>query len=160
MLKGQRKHRFTANKMDFDFNRRCDQFYVGNPKDMALSVSVVTPLSDGYDLYDKAKALLDSTADGGCVIIRLGNDEGLGRELQVYQQTKKYLLKKNDGTLPESTKRILRDCSEENSSRLERLTRLLAEMLASGEFFVAGQPPGRDPLHGAPRIPGSRIPSP
>lgn len=140
VLKGQRKHRFTANKMDFDFNRRCDQFYVGNPKDMALSVSVVTPLSDGYDLYDKAKALLDSTADGGCVIIRLGNDEGLGRELQTYQQTKKYLVKKNDGTLPESTKRILRDCSEENSSRLERLTHLLAEMLASGEYFVAGQP--------------------
>ncbi|MET4791657.1 hypothetical protein ABIF64_003835 [Bradyrhizobium japonicum] len=140
VLKGQRKHRFTPNKMDFDFNRRCDQFYVGNPKDMALSVSVVTPLSDGYDLYDKAKALLDSTADGGCVIVRLGNDEGLGRELQTYQQTKKYLVKKNDGTLPESTKRILRDCSEENSSRLERLTRLLAEMLASGEYFVAGQP--------------------
>jgi len=140
VLKGQRKHRFTANKMDFDFNRRCDQFYVGNPKDMALSVSVVTPLSDGYEIYDKAKALLDSTADGGCVIIRLGNDEGLGRELQTYQQTKKYLVKKNDGTLPESTKRILRDCSEENSSRLERLTRLLAEMLASGEYFVAGQP--------------------
>ena len=140
VLKGQRKHRFTANKMDFDFNRRCDQFYVGNPKDMALSVSVVTPLSDGYEIYDKAKALLDSTADGGCVIIRLGNDEGLGRELQTYQQTKKYLVKKNDGTLPESTKRILRDCSEENSSRLERLTRLLAEMMASGEYFVAGQP--------------------
>ncbi|WP_316231133.1 BREX system P-loop protein BrxC [Bradyrhizobium sp. SZCCHNR1051] len=140
VLKGQRKHRFTANKMDFDFNRRCDQFYVGNPKDMALSVSVVTPLSDGYDVYDKAKALLDSTADGGCVIIRLGNDEGLGRELQIYQQTKKYLIKKNDGTLPESTKRILRDCSEENSSRLERLARQLAEMLAAGEYFVAGQP--------------------
>ncbi|BBO04473.1 hypothetical protein SG09_38230 [Bradyrhizobium ottawaense] len=140
VLKGQRKHRFTANKMDFDFNRRCDQFYVGNPKDMALSVSVVTPLSDGYDLYDKAKALLDSTADSGCVVVRLGNDEGLGRELQTYQQTKKYLVKKNDGTLPESTKRILRDCSEENSSRLERLTRLLAEMLVSGEYFVAGQP--------------------
>lgn len=140
VLKGQRRHRFAANKMDFDFNRRCDQFYLGNPKDMALLVSVVTPLSDGYDLYDKAKALLDSTADGGCVVVRLGNDEGLGRELQTYQQTKKYLIKKNDGTLPESTKRILRDCSEENSSRLERLTRLLAEMLASGEYFIAGQP--------------------
>jgi hypothetical protein len=140
VLKGQRKHRFSTNKMDFDFNRRCDHVYVGNPKDMALSVSVVTPLADGYDLYDKAKALLDSTADGGCVIIRLGNDEGLGRELQTYQQTKKYLVKKNDGTLSESTKRILRDCSEDNSARLERLTGLLGGMLASGEFFVAGQP--------------------
>jgi hypothetical protein len=140
VLNGHRKHRFSTNKMDFDFNRRCDQVYVGNPKEMALSVSVVTPLADGYDLYEKAKALLDSTADGGCVIIRLGNDEGLGREMQTYQQTKKYLGKKNDGTLSESTKRILRDCSEDNNARLERLTALLGEMMASGEYFVAGQP--------------------
>src|SRR5947209_8468455 len=122
VLKGQRKHRFSANKMDFDFNRRCDHAYVGNPKDTALSVSVITPMADGYDHYEKAKALLESTAEGGCVIIRLGNDEGLGRELQTYQQTKKYLLKKNDGTLSESTKRILRDCSEDNNARRDRLT--------------------------------------
>ena len=111
-----------------------------NPKDSALSVSVITPMADGYDLYEKAKALLESTAEGGCVIIRLGNDEGLGRELQTYQQTKKYLVKKNDGTLSESTKRILRDCSEENNSRRDRLTALLGEMMASAEYFVAGQP--------------------
>lgn len=140
VLKGQRKHRFSTNKMDFDFNRRCDHAYVGNPKDSALSVSIITPMADGYDLYDKAKALLDSTAEGGCVIVRLGNDEGLGRELQIYQQTKKYLVKKNDGTLSESTKRILRDCSEENNARRDRLTVLLGEMVASAEYFVHGQP--------------------
>ena len=44
MLKGQRKHRFSANKMDFDFNRRCDQYPIGNQKDGALLVSVITPL--------------------------------------------------------------------------------------------------------------------
>ena len=140
VLKGQRKHRYSTNKMDFDFNRRCDLTYVGNLKEAALLVSVMTPLADGYDLYDKAKALLDSTAEGGCVVVRLGNDEGLGRELQTYQQTKKYLLKKNDGTLSESTKRILRNCSEENNARRDRLTALLNEMMSSGEYFVAGQP--------------------
>jgi hypothetical protein len=140
VLKGQRKHRFSANKMDFDFNRRCDHTYVGNPKDTALSVSVITPLADGYDHYEKAKSLLESTTEGGCVIVRLGNDEGLGRELQTYQQTKKYLVKKNDGTLSESTKRILRDCSEENNARRDRLTVLLGEMMGEGEYFVAGQP--------------------
>ena len=49
MLKGQRKHRFSANKMDFDFNRRCDLFPVGNQKDGALLVSVITPLADDYE---------------------------------------------------------------------------------------------------------------
>ena len=55
VLKGQRKHRFSVNKMDFDFNRRCDLFPVGNQMDGALLVSVITPLADDYELYDKGK---------------------------------------------------------------------------------------------------------
>ena len=140
VLKGQRKHRFSANKMDFDFNRRCDQFPIGNQKDGALLVSVITPLADDYELYDKGKAILESTADGGQVLIRLGNDESLGRELRTYLQTEKYLSRKNDGTLSESTKRILRECAEDNRQRRTRLTTLLGEMLAAAEYFVAGQP--------------------
>jgi hypothetical protein len=140
VLKGQRKHRYSANKMDFDFNRRCDQFPVGNQKDGALLVSVITPLADDYELYDKGKAILVSSAEGGYVLIHLGNDESLGRELRTYLQTEKYLSRKNDGTLPDSTKRILRDCAEENRQRRERLTRLLGDMLAAAEYFVAGQP--------------------
>jgi len=140
VLKGQRKHRFSANKMDFDFNRRCDQFPVGNQKDGALLVSVITPLADDYEIYDKGKAILESAAEGGYILIRLGNDESLGRELRTYLQTEKYLSRKNDGTLSESTRRILRDCAEDNRKRRTRLTTLLGEMLAAAEYFVAGQP--------------------
>ena len=139
VLKGQRKHRFTANKMDFDFNRRCDLFPVGSQRDGSLLVSVITPLADDYDIYDKGKAILESAAEGGYVLICLGNDEGLGRELRTYLQTEKYLSRKNDGTLSESTKRILRVCAEDNRERRERLTTLLGEMLSAAEYFVAGQ---------------------
>jgi hypothetical protein len=125
VLKGQRKHKFAANGMLFDFNRRCDLFPIGNQKDGALLVSVITPLADDYELYDKSKCLLESAAEGGYVLIRLGNDESLGRELRVYLQTEKYLSRKNDGTLSESTKRILRDCAEDNRQRRVRLTTLL-----------------------------------
>ena len=45
VLKEQRKHRFSANQVDFDFNRLCDQHPVGNQKDGALLVSVYTPLA-------------------------------------------------------------------------------------------------------------------
>jgi hypothetical protein len=140
VLKGQRKHRYSANKMDFDFNRRCDQFPIGNQKDGALLVSVITPLADDYELYDKGKAILESTTEGGYVLIRLGNDESLGRELRAYLQTEKYLARKNDGTLSESTKRILRDSAEDNRQRRARLSTLLGEMLATAEYFVVGQP--------------------
>lgn len=140
VLKGQRKHRFSANKMDFDFNRRCDQFHIGSQKDGALLVSVITPLADEYEFCDKGKAILESTTEGGNVLIRLGNNESLGRELRIFLQTAKYLSRKNDGTLSESTNRILRDSAEENRQRRERLANLLGEMLAAAEYFVAGQP--------------------
>ena len=71
VVKGQRKHRFSVNKMDFDFNRKCDAYLIGQNKERALLVSVISPLSDDYDLYDKGKLILDSTADGGCVLVRL-----------------------------------------------------------------------------------------
>jgi len=140
VLKGQRKHKFGGNSMLFDFNRRCDGFPIGNQKDGALLVSVITPLADDYDVFDKGKAILESFTEGGYVLIRLGNDESLGRELRTYLQTEKYLSRKNDGTLTESTKRILRDSAEDNRQRRERLTTLLGEMLAAAEYFVAGQP--------------------
>ena len=140
VLKEHRKHHFSVNKMNFDFNRRCDQFPIGNQKDGALLVSVITPLADDYELYDKGKAILESSADGGYVLIRLGNDESVGRELRTFLQTEKYVSRKNDGTASDSTKRILRDCAEDNRQRRERLTVLLGEMLAAAEYFVAGQP--------------------
>jgi hypothetical protein len=70
VLKGQRKHRFSANKMDFDFNRRCDQFPIGNQKDGALLVSVITPLADDYEIYDKGKGILERIARKATVLLR------------------------------------------------------------------------------------------
>jgi len=140
VLKEQRKHRFSVNKMDFDFNRRCDQFPIGNQKDGALLVSVVTPMGDDYEIYEKAKCILESGSEGGFVLIRLGNDESLGRELRTYIQTEKYLARKNDGTLLDSTKRILRECAEDNRQRRDRLTKVLSEMMVEAEYYVAGQP--------------------
>ena len=47
------------------------------PKDQ-----VVTPLDDDYELYDNAKCKLLSGTENGFVLIRLGNDVTLGRELR------------------------------------------------------------------------------
>ena len=139
LLKGQRKHRFSVNNMDFEFNRRCDLYPIGGQKDGALLVSIFSPVGDGYENQDKGKAILDSTAENGCVIIRLGNDESLGRELRTYLQTEKYVSRKSDGTASELTKRILRERAEENRERRTRLAALIGDMFAAAEFYVAGQ---------------------
>lgn len=140
VLKEQRKHRHPENKMDFAFNRFCDLVPVGNRLDGVLQLSVITPLNDEYGLYDNAKCLLDSSIEGGSILVRLGNDETLGRELRTYLQTAKYVRHKNDGTLPESAKRILRDLSGNNQDRRARLVTLLGEMFAGADFYAAGQP--------------------
>lgn len=139
VLKEQRKYRYPVNKMDFTFNRICDLNPVGNRVDGALLISVVTPLNDDYEAYDNAKCILESSGEGGHIIIKLGNDESLGRELRTCIQTDKYVRHKNDGTLPESAKRILRGLSEDNQERRNSLTVLIGQMLAEANYYAAGQ---------------------
>ena len=131
VLKGHRKHRFSANKMDFSFNRMCDAHPVGNRTEGALVVSIVTPLADNYEVYQEdGKCVLKSSREGGQVLIRLRNDENLARELRALLRTDKYIRTKDDGTLPATTKRIHRDLADENRIRRDHLIRLLGEMLA------------------------------
>ena len=140
VLKGQRKHRFRANKMDFSFNRICDAHPVGNRTEGGLIVEIITPLGDDYEFYhEDGKCVLASSREGGQVLIRLRDDEGLGRELRALLRTDKYIRTKDDGTLPPTTKRIHRDLADENRIRRECLNRLLAEMLVDASYFVAGQ---------------------
>ena len=139
VLKGQRKHRFSTNKMDFSFNRICDAHPVGNRAEGGLIVSIMTPLADDYESYQDGKCVLESSRDGGQALIRLRDDESLGRELRTLLRTDKYIRTRDDGTLPPTTKRIHRDLADENRIRRERLTHLLGEMMADASYFVAGQ---------------------
>ena len=125
--------------MDFTFTRMCDQHPIGNRVEGGLLVSVVSPLNDDYSFYTDEKCKLESIGDGGHLILRLANEDALGRELLTYKRTDKFLANKNDGTLNESTKRILRTFAEENRERRTRLVNLLGEMLVSAGYFVAGQ---------------------
>ena len=139
LFKGQRKHRYTANKMDFSFNRLCDLYPVGNRVEGALAVSIITPLADDYDDYQDGKCVLESGHDGGQVLIRVSDEESLSRDLRMWLRTDKYLRTKSDGTLPPTTQRIHRDLADENRTRREHLAHRLSDMLADASYFVAGQ---------------------
>jgi hypothetical protein len=148
VLRGQRKHRYTANKMDFTFTRVCDMHPVGNRVEGGLVVSVVTPLADDYDLYNEGKCIIASGDENGQVLIRLDDSEILGRELRVYLKTDKYLRTHDDGTLAPTARRINRDLAEENRHRRERICGVLTELMLSAGYYVAGQsfePPGATP---------------
>ncbi len=139
VLKGQRKHRYSANKMDFDFTRMCDDRPIGNKVDGGLLVSVITPLSDDYSLASDPKCTLESGTENGFLLIRLSEHESIAREVRTFCQTEKYLRRPNDSA-GESTKRILRSFAEENRDRRTRLTKQVSELLVASKYFVAGQP--------------------
>lgn len=139
VIKGQPKHRFTENRMDFSYKRICDGFPIDGRSDGGLSVSIISPLADDYKLYERdERCILESSGEGGQIIIRLDDNPALGREIHSHLKTDKYLRTKNDGTLPPTTKRIHRDLAEDNRQRRVRLANLLGNMLKEGGYFVAG----------------------
>ena len=141
VLKGTKKHRYSANGMDHAVNRMCDRLPYGSTMDKALTVSIISPLDDEYDMFDNARCVLSSQSEhDGHVLIKLGNDESLGREIRNYLQTHKYVGYKDDNTLPETTRRILREFAEDNRQRRERLVSLVGKMFLEGDHYAAGQP--------------------
>ncbi|OAN44503.1 BREX system P-loop protein BrxC [Magnetospirillum moscoviense] len=138
VLGGYKKHRFEDTKKDFPFNRFCDQHPYGTKGDGDLAVQVITSLSDDYADWNEARCLMKSTEDGGQVVIKLPDDRKLGRELQTFLQTEKFISRTNDGGLPASTVRILQDRAAENRQRQDNLTVHIGELMKIAEVFAAG----------------------
>ncbi len=138
VLKGNRKHRYAVNGKDFPFNCLCDLHPVGRRVENGLTVSVVSPLGDDYKLYDNARCVLASANEGGQILLRLNDDESLGRELRSYLKTEKYIARKNDGSLPKTTLRIIHDSAGDNRDRRERLVNLLSSLLLEATYYAAG----------------------
>lgn len=133
-----RKHTYSVTGRDFTFARLCDDHPVGNRIEGSLEVTFVSPLGDNYPLYTAdAKCILD-TGENGRVIIRLPDDANLGRELRTYLQTESYVKTKQTGSLPDTTKRILRDRSEDNRTRRTRIVEKLKSMLETASYFASG----------------------
>ena len=126
--------------MDFDFNRRCDHHPFGNQKDGALLVSVISPLADDYETYEKGKCILDSASDGGFVLVRLGNDVRLGQEVRAHLQAREVPETQPGRHRVEDDREHPAQDRHENQERRTRLFHLLGEMLVEAEYFVAGQP--------------------
>lgn len=139
VLRGLRKYRFPDNNKDFGVNRIVDLHPYGTRADGDLVISVITPMGDDYDMYGEGKCIAQSAADHGQVVVKLDNDDVLGRELLTYLRTDKYVRLRHDGSLPQTTVKILRERQEENQQRRERLVTLLERLMAEAELFAAGQ---------------------
>jgi len=139
VFKDIKKHRYTLNKMDFEFNRRIDSFPHGQQKDGHLCLNILSPLGDEYPGMDRGRCILKSSDNGGEIWIRLGNDAALGNDIRAYLQTNRFVTRKNDGTLPNSTKRIIENIATDNQNRYERLILTVKDMIVGADYSVVGQ---------------------
>jgi len=140
VCKGDNKFRYTVNKRDYGYNRICDGQFYGNKADHDLTVDVVTPLNDDYEVFSNAKCIMhSSTGNNGCVVVKLGDNTEFGRELTTYLQTDKYIRLKSDAAAPDNLKRILKDRAEQNRERKSRLIQLLENMVSEADFFSYGK---------------------
>ncbi len=137
VLKDNNKHRYLVNKKDFAYDRYCDGYLVGAARTTnELRVDVVSPLSDNYEQYDASYCIMQSSDR---LLIKLGSDSILYREIETWLKTDKYIRRKSDAASPPTTKRILSDRAEDNRLREARLVSLVADQFVASEFFVAGQ---------------------
>ena len=135
-----RKHTYSLTGRDFAFTRLCDDHVVGQKIEGSLEVAFISPLGDKYvELSDDARCILHTGSEQGRVLIRLPDDQNLGSELRTYLQTESYVRTKNTGLLPDTTKRILRDRSDDNRARRGRIVTGLRSTLATATFFASGQ---------------------
>lgn len=135
-----RKHTYSVTGRDFTFSRLCDDHPVGHRLDGSLEVAFVSPLGDNYaEFSDDGRCVLVTHSEQSRLLIRLPDDANLGRELRTYLQTEAYVKTKHTGSLPDTTKRILRDRSEDNRGRRARVVESLKSMLASATFFASGK---------------------
>ncbi len=141
VLKGSRKYRYPANKMDFGFNRVCDGFPYGSRVDKDLTVQVFTPLGATAEpeLWENSRFQRDSASDGGQVVIKLDEDPTLERELRQYIQTEKYLRTKSDDTLPKRPSVFIVQWLKKTVNAVSDSRMYLANLCLMLLYFAAGQ---------------------
>ncbi|MBT3222931.1 MAG: BREX system P-loop protein BrxC, partial [Proteobacteria bacterium] len=140
ILGDERKHTYRVTGRDFSYTRLCDDHPVGHRLDGSLEVAFVSPLGDSYSEFTADERCCMHTIDQPArVLIRLPDDFVLGRELRTYLQTESYVKTKHTGSLPDTTKRILRDRSDENRARRSRIVENLKSMLPKASTFASGK---------------------
>lgn len=137
IYRDERKHRYAKTGKDFELLRMCDLQVCGGRVEKGLTVSIITPFHDEYGLFSDLRCVGESTNDNGCVIIKLPDNDRLGKEIQMFLKTEKYVGHKNEEN-PE-VKRILTERKAENRQRKTRIVENVKELLACAEFYINGQ---------------------
>lgn len=129
-----RKVRWDENNQDYSFSRKLDDNLSG--RDHELAINVISPFHDLSDQLEKHKT---DTVYAHEVRVVMADNERLVRDLILYKQTEKYAEHATRTTQQDSIKRIIAEKRSYNAERLTQLRQLVAKLIGSAKYYVAGQ---------------------
>ncbi len=138
VFNGVTKVRHRDTKGDYEFNRLLD----GSPYKTAthaLTLEVITPLSDDYELTTESRCIMRSAEGHGRALIRMAEGSRLDVEIALYKQIEKYVDGPKAATATPSLKKILLERKDENRERRARLVSQIGELIIGGDFYAKGQ---------------------
>ncbi|EAR55883.1 hypothetical protein SKA34_16980 [Photobacterium sp. SKA34] len=129
-----RKIRWEENKQDYSFSRKLDDNLSG--REHELAINVISPFYDKLVPLEKHKV---DTVYVDEVRIVMADSERLYRDLILYHQTEKYSVHATKSTQQDSIKRIIAEKRSYNAERLLQLKQLVAKLIGTAKYYVAGQ---------------------
>ncbi|CDG15739.1 BREX system P-loop protein BrxC [Xenorhabdus doucetiae] len=131
-----RKYRYPVNKQDFPISRFCN----GHPLDGAnledLVVKILTPLDTSYKHYEDDLTCIPYSKDERCILIRLGDEPLVWKDLETMVKTESFL-NKQSGQRPEQAM-LLAEKSRENQYREKTLRVRIEQLLAEAAVYAIG----------------------
>ena len=133
---GNNKIRYAETGQDYSFSRKLDGKLFSQEKE--LSIQVISPLNDDRDLFDETRIKTYSIQNTNDLIVFLGENYKLHKDLVLYKQTYKYINENQNMHISESVKNILANKATQNRERLQQLKIRIRELVGHAKFYING----------------------
>ena len=133
---GNNKIRYAETGQDYPFTRKLDG--KGFSQEKELAIHVVSPLNDDRDLFDETRIKTYSMQNANDLIVFLGENYKLHKDLVLYKQTYKYINENQNMHISETVKNILANKAAQNRERLQQLKIRIRELVGHAKFYING----------------------
>lgn len=138
VLQSKARIRHADTKGDYDINRLLDGTPYKNANH-ALTLEVITPFHDDYELLQTGRLIGKSSEGHGSLIVRLSEGERFDRELDTYLRIEQFMLLPQADAASPSEKKVIAQYKDQNRERRSRLVSELAQMFVNAETIALGQ---------------------
>lgn len=133
---GNNKIRYAETGQDYSFSRKLDGKLFSQEKE--LSIQIISPLNDDKDLFDETRIKTYSIQNANDLIVCLGENYKLHKDLVLYKQTYKYINENQNMHISETVKNILANKATQNRERLQQLKIRIRELVGHAKLYING----------------------